>query len=323
MGSTTGRATVAVRALGWSVIAVLAAFLVNSGLSFVAGWPGSAAVAGGTGRAWLQLLLYPAAILVALVHVLRSREVSLRHDSARIAQFVSWLVRCGFFAVLLVGIVDAALSFLRVEGWLPRLLGETLATDLGRPHYRGAVVHLPLLVAGFVVGTLVRRTPAFHWLALLVVVAELLIVFARFVFSYEQAFMADLVRFWYGALFLFASARTLAEEGHVRVDVFYMRMDRRQRGAINAIGTILLGMSFCWTILLVGFANRSAVIASPLFNFEISQSGFGMYVKYLMAGFLAFFAVTMLLQFVAYLFDAVADWRGEPGGHSQPSAHVA
>ena len=53
------------------------------------------------------------------------------------------------------------------------------------------------------------------------VAAELLIVISRFIFSYEQAFMADLVRFWYGALFLFASAYTLLEEGHVRVDVLY------------------------------------------------------------------------------------------------------
>ena len=48
----------------------------------------------------------------------------------------------------------------------------------------------------------------FIWLALLVVVAEFLIVITRFVFSYEQAFMGDLVRFWYAALFLFASANT-------------------------------------------------------------------------------------------------------------------
>ena len=52
---------------------------------------------------------------------------------------------------------------------------------------------------------------------------------------------------------------------------------------------------------------KSAIIASPLINFEVSQSGFGMYVKYLMAGFLGVFAVTMMVQFVSYLFEAVAD----------------
>lgn len=323
-GLPNSRPAVAVRLFGWLVVAALAAFLVNSWLSFVAGYPGAAtALTGSDGGAWLQLLLYPLAGVLAAAYVLATWQLSLRQDCRRLTSFVIWLVRCGFWAVVLVGIVDAAISFLRVEGQLPAVFGDELATRLGRPHYRGIVVHLPLLLLGFVIGSLTRRTLGFTWLALLVVVAELAIVFTRFVFSYEQAFMGDLVRFWYAALFLFSSAYTLLEEGHVRVDVLYANMRDRTRGAVNAIGSILLGMTFCWTILLVGFANRSAVIASPLFSFEISQSGFGMYVKYLMAGFLAFFAVTMLLQFVAYLFESVADWRGEPGGRPHEAAHAA
>lgn len=318
-----GRPAVAVRLFGWLVVAALAAFILNSWLSFVAGFPGAAAAfAGGNGRAWLQLLLYPFTGAVAVAYVLATRRLSLRRDAARLTALVLWLVRCGFWAVFLVGIVDAAISFLRVEGFLESVVGAELATELGRPHYRGAVVHVPLLILGLVVGTF-TRTLGFPWLALLVVVAELTIVFTRFVFSYEQAFMGDLVRFWYAALFLFSSAYTLLDEGHVRVDVLYAGMRDTTRGAVNAIGSVLLGMTFCWTILLVGFANKSAVIASPLFNFEISQSGFGMYVKYLMAGFLAFFAVTMLLQFVAYLFESVADWRGEPGVRPHEAAHAA
>lgn len=319
-----GRPGVVVRLFGWIIIAALAAFLINSWLSFVHGWPGAGAAAGeGDRRAWLQLGFYPLSAAVAAGYVLATRSRTLRHESARLTQFVIWLVRCGFWAVFLVGIADAVLSFLRVEGLLSPLVGDALATDLGRSQYRGMVVHLPLLAVGFILGSLTRRALGFHWLALLVVVAELLIVVSRFVFSYEQAFMSDLVRFWYAALFLFASAYTLLEEGHVRVDIFYAGFDNRGRAAVNAIGSILLGMTFCWTILLVGFANRSAVIASPLFSFEISQSGFGMYVKYLMAGFLAFFAVTMLLQFIAYLFESVADWRGDPGGRSHEAAHPA
>ena len=144
-------------------------------------------------------------------------------------------------------------------------------------------------------------------------VAELTIVFTRFIFSYEQAFMGDLVRFWYAALFLFASAYTLQEEGHVRVDVFYAGFADKTKGFINAWGSIILGMSVCWVILVTGMGSRSAIINSPMLNYEISQSGFGMYTKYLMAGFLGVFAITMLIQFVSYLLESVADYRNEPG----------
>ena len=37
------------------------------------------------------------------------------------------------------------------------------------------------------------------------------------------------------------------------------------------------------------------------------MSGFGMYVKYLMAAFLVVFALSMILQFTAYLFNSMAD----------------
>ena len=59
----------------------------------------------------------------------------------------------------------------------------------------------------------VGRDISFTWLDLMCVLAEFLIVVTRFVFSYEQAYMVDLVRFWYAGLFLFASAYTLVEEG--------------------------------------------------------------------------------------------------------------
>ncbi len=62
---------------------------------------------------------------------------------------------------------------------------------------------------------------------------------------------------------------------------------------------------------------------APLLNFEVTQTGFGMYVKYLMAGFLAIFAMTMLIQFCAMLLDAVADRRGDPGAREHDGASVS
>ena len=38
-----------------------------------------------------------------------------------------------------------------------------------------------------------------------------------------------------------------------------------------------------------------------------------MYIKYLMAGFLGVFAVSMTFQFAGYMLEGIADWRGDPG----------
>ena len=111
-----------------------------------------------------------------------------------------------------------------------------------------------------------------------------------------------------------ASAYTLFDEGHVRVDVLYAGFGRTTKGFVNAIGSILLGMTTAWVILGVGFNGRQSIINSPVANFEVTQTGgVGMFVKYQMAAFLGIFAITMLIQFVSYLFEAVADYRDEPG----------
>ena len=314
-------ATFWVRVFSWCMLAVLAVFLVNNYLVTTQDWPGTATIfhQGNAGTlAWIQLVAYFAGFAAAVVYVLSSRAQTLRADSALISDANIFLIRAFFWAVLLIGLVDMVVSFLRVEGLLVGVVGEEMTKKLGRPEFRGSYLHMPLMGASLVIAAF-TRTLGFIWLTLLIVVAELAIVITRFVFSYEQAFMGDLVRFWYGALFLFASAYTLLEEGHVRVDVFYTNFTAKKKGLVNAFGSIFLGISFSWTIILIGMGSKSAMINMPLAKFEVSQSGYGLYVKYLLAAFLAVFAITMVIQFVSYFLAAVADYRGEPGKR-QPEA---
>ncbi len=307
------------RIFGWGVLAVMAVFLINNVLTFWFDWPGVAPFFGWQSTSeigllsGIQLALYVAAIALTIFYVQRTSGRMLRTDGQMVSDFNRFLVRAAFWAVLLVGLADAVISFLRVEGMLADVFGPEIESGLNKSNYRGIYVHVPMILLGIFIGA-VTRSLGFIWLALLVVAAELLIVFSRFIFSYEQAFMGDLVRFWYAALFLFSSAYTLLEDGHVRVDVVYASLNRRGRAVVNSVGAILLGMSLCWTILILGMWSKAAIINSPILVFETTQTGFGMYVKYLMAGFLAIFAITMMFQFVAAFFDARADRRGEPGG---------
>ena len=304
-----------VRFFGWATLATLFTYLLNNYLSVSKDLPGAMALLGGTftGGSLVQVGIYLLGLLAAIYYVLNSRQRPLRDDAAIVTRFNTYLIRGFFWAVVLVGVADMSISFLRVESLLGNFVSSDMLKELGRPTYRGLYIHYPLIAAGFLIA-LFTRTLGFHWLALLIVAAELTIVITRFIFSYEQAFMGDLVRFWYAALFLFASAYTLLHEGHVRVDVLYAGLARSSKGAVNAFGAIVFGMTLCWTIIIIGFKGKASIIYGPLANFEVSQSGFGMYTKYLMAGFLGVFAITMLIQFVSQLFDAFADFRQDPGG---------
>ncbi|MHA1530293.1 MAG: TRAP transporter small permease subunit [Alphaproteobacteria bacterium] len=327
VSSVTGAPAPLVRIFGWANLALMTAFLVNTILMFWFGWPGvGPLLEGGEGTTLLALVqtaIYAGAVALSIYFVMATRGRVLRRDAQLVSDVNQFLIRAAFWVVFLVGMTDAAISFVRVEGFLEGLVGGELAIELGKTSFRGMWVHVPVVLIGIVIAVFVR-TSGFFWLSLLVVAAELLIVFSRFIFSYEQAFMADLVRFWYAALFLFASAYTLLEDGHVRVDVLYAGFRRRAQGRVNAAGSIVLGMTLCWTILLLGMWTHASIIVGPILIFEVTQAGFGMYVKYFMAGFLAVFAVSMMIQFVSSLFSAVADARDEPGGAEDHHAgHIA
>ncbi|MCB1385196.1 MAG: TRAP transporter small permease subunit [Nitratireductor sp.] len=311
------------RMFGWSMLGLLAALLINNVLDVGFDYPGVFAIFhGGGSAAWLQVAICLLGLAAAAAVVLRHPRRSLRYEASLIHGFNLYLVRALFWAVLFCGVVDAVCSFMRVEDLIEPLMGEAAARNLGRANWVGTWIHMPLVALGFVVA-LFTRTLGFVWLALLIVVAELLIVISRFIFSYEQALMGDLVRYWYAALFLFASAYTLYDDGHVRVDILYASFRRRSKGVVNAVGTVLLGMATCWVILGIGFNGKQSIVNAPVVNFEVSQAGpFGMFTKYQMAAFIALFAITMLIEFVSYFFDAVADKRGEPG-HRETDAAAA
>ena len=301
-----GLLPLALRLLAWGNSLVVAAFLVEVWLVHWRGLAGAGTpFAGGHWAA----LGYGAAAIATIMLTRRARP--LRDDAATIDALVGWLARAAFFMVLFVGTADAIISFLRVEALLPAMVGEDLATRLGQAAWRGPNVHMPLVVLAMIVAALTRGL-GFIWLALMVVALQLVIVIGRFVFSYEQAFLADLLRMWYAGLFLFASAYTLAEDGHVRVDIFYAGMTRRGKALVNGAGSLCFGLVMMWTILILGSATTSSAIVGPFLLFEQGQQTYGMMTKYLMAVFLGVFAVTMLLQFAAGLLRAGADWRDEP-----------
>jgi TRAP-type mannitol/chloroaromatic compound transport system permease small subunit len=302
------------RFVAWAIVGVLFAYLFNIYLNFWREWPGVSAAFGPepSAAAWIQVLIYAMSIVAPAVFVLKTKNRTLRQDDEAISAIAAYIARFAFWVVFLVGFADAIISFLRVEELLEYFVGSEITTQLGRSQFRAPYVHFPLIIAALVLAA-VTRTLGFTWLALLVVIAELQIVVSRFVFSYEQAFMGDMVRFWYGGLFLFSSAYTLIEEGHVRVDVLYSGFAEKTKGIVNAAGALLLGLPLCWVILVIGMGQSTAIITSPILRLEVSQSGFGMYIKYLLAGYLLIFAVTMAIQFAAYLLEGVADYRGDPG----------
>lgn len=321
------------RGLAYTMVSAVFLYLINNYLVYWQNWPGTWNLLSHYGflgleklalsdelltQGWVQFTIYLGILILSFLYAVKTRARTLLQDSIRFAGLAAYIIRISFWSVLLVGFADMIISFLRVEDLLEFWVGEHLKQQLGRPIFRGTWVHYPLIILSCVLAARFRSI-SFSWLAIMVVLSEFSIVITRFVFSYEQAYMGDIVRFWYAGLFLFASAYTLAEEGHVRVDVLYAGFNRRKKAWIDALGCTLLGMPICWVILMHGMGGKGNSLNSPLLSFEVTQSGYGMYVKYLMAGFLVVFAVSMLVQFVSYLLFNISEITRVSDDSERPS----
>ena len=310
-----------IRIFSYSILATTFVFLFNNVLTVWFDWPGVKSLFSHYGLfgfkklskpledtvltfAYLQLFFYLASILFSIFYVNRSIKQTLTADSEILNKFTAYIIRSSFWAVLIVGIADLLISFLVVEKLIEPLLGEYLKIKLVVPAFRITFVHFPLILLSFVVGYFTRSV-GFIWLAVLVVGSEFFIVLSRFIFEYEQAFQGDLVRFWYSALYLFASAYALIHEGHVRVDVLYTGFSERKKAWTNSIGSLILGIPLCLIVLFLGMGGKASIINGPVISFEITQQGSnGLYLLYLMAIYLAVFAVSMLIQFTSYFMSS-------------------
>ena len=133
--SSMSRSDTTARLFSWLMLAYLVVYLLNNTLVHALRWPGVRAAFDSPfdWRAWAQIALYVAAAVLVLQFV-RNKQRSLRAEAATITAINTYLIRSLFWAVLFIGLADMAISFVRVEGFLPSLVNEQLAKDLARSH---------------------------------------------------------------------------------------------------------------------------------------------------------------------------------------------
>ena len=111
-----------IRLFGWSMLALMIAFLINNFLSNGAGLPGAsldfARQHGFFSWSALQTMLYPLLLGVAGAYVFACSKTSLRTESATVSSINTFFIRAAFWCVLLIGVVDTTISFLRIEEFI-------------------------------------------------------------------------------------------------------------------------------------------------------------------------------------------------------------
>ena len=144
------------RSFSFTVVYATVIFVFNNFLNLWALWPGAINTLAGktsteTFLGWLQVLSYVAAPMLSMIHVSRLQYESYENLADRVSHWAATCIKAAFWMVLLVGMIDLLVSFLRIESLLAAIVGDHITMELGKPQFWGAYVHLPLMLLACVI----------------------------------------------------------------------------------------------------------------------------------------------------------------------------
>lgn len=89
------------------------------------------------------------------------------------------------------------------------------------------------------------------WLTVALAFTTASIVLLRLLFDFGGIGLQESLTYMHALVIMLASAYTLADEGHVRVDIFYRRLSKTGKAWVNTLGSALFLLPFAiFTVLI-------------------------------------------------------------------------
>lgn len=153
------------------------------------------------------------------------------------------------------------------------------------------------------------------WCALLMMLAQVFSVVARYVFGFGIIAVQESVIYGHAVMFLFGAGFVLRENGHVRVDIFYAAMSNHARQAVDLVGLLCFVLPVVFVIFWLGLPY----VARAWSTLEGSRQSGGLPLIFLLKTALLVFALSIALQAAAILVRLVTgqledSWK-RPAGH--------
>jgi TRAP-type mannitol/chloroaromatic compound transport system permease small subunit len=133
-------------------------------------------------------------------------------------------------------------------------------------------------------------------------------VILRYVFNTSFVFMAELEWHLFAFVFLMGAGFTLLSDGHVRVDIFYSTMNRRNKALVNLVG--VLGL-----LIPCGYLVLSTTIPWVVDAYkvgEVSLDPGGIPARFVIKAALPLGYLLMLLQGISLGIKSVFILLGKP-----------
>jgi len=134
------------------------------------------------------------------------------------------------------------------------------------------------------------------WLALGMVLITIWDVTLRYIFRAGSVTIQELEWHFFGINFLIAAGLTFKNDGHVRVDIFYDKMDQKKQAILNFGGNILFLIPYCALVVWMSYP----FVANSWSLGECSPDPGGLPCRYLMKAVLP-------AGFFLLLFQAISE----------------
>lgn len=146
------------------------------------------------------------------------------------------------------------------------------------------------------------------WLTLAMCVLTFIVVLLRYGFNLGWIWLQETVTYLHATVFMLAAAWTLADNGHVRVDIFYRDASPRRQALVDLLGTALFLVPFCIFLLIVGWDY----VAASWRLMEGSREAGGLAFVYGLKSLILLMPALLLAQALCGAWDAWRQWRGAP-----------
>ena len=135
---------------------------------------------------------------------------------------------------------------------------------------------------------------------LLIVILQFIIVLARYMFGFNVIWLQDMITYGHATIFMLGAAVTLANGGHVRIDILYSRWSEAQQARVDFYGSLLLLFPFCLLMLWLAVPY----VVDSWHNLEGSYQTMGLQFVYLLKSLLLIFPVSLMVQGALLAFRA-------------------
>ncbi len=134
------------------------------------------------------------------------------------------------------------------------------------------------------------------------VVFSVINVLASWLFNLSWIWLRELVSWLHGGNFLLAAAYTLNHQSHVRVDIFYSKMNSTAKAIVDFAGTLFLLIPTC---IFIAWASWPAFMLSWRVG-EVSSEAGGLPAVFLLKSLLLIMPILLIIEAINQLFKSAS-----------------